>query len=60
VSTEARNAGGSVRIDLATGLITSTFQLMPAADTFDLWLVDNNPVEGGTTRADSGDTFLAS
>ena len=58
LSSEARNAGGSVRIDLATGDITSTLQLMPATDTFDLWLVDNQPGGGDTTLAESGDDLL--
>ena len=35
VSDEALNAGGSVRIDLAAGLITSTVQLLPASDVRD-------------------------
>jgi hypothetical protein len=58
LSSEARNAGGSVRIDLASGDITSTLQLMPAPDTFDLWLVDNQPGGGDTTLAESGDDLL--
>ncbi|MET0167332.1 MAG: hypothetical protein ABW318_20295, partial [Vicinamibacterales bacterium] len=58
LSSEERNTGGSVRIDLATGDIASTLQLMPATDTFDLWLVDNQPVGGDTTLAESGDDLL--
>lgn len=58
MSTEARNAGGSVRIDLATGLVTSTLQLMPAGETFDLWLVDNRAGDGRTTPAGSSDAML--
>jgi cytochrome c peroxidase len=58
VSTEARNAGGSVRIDLASGAVTSTLQLMEMTGTFDLWLIDNRPGDRHTTLADAGDDVL--
>jgi hypothetical protein len=58
LSNEARDAGGSVRIDLAAGTIMSTLQLMPLADTFDLWLVDNQPGDGHATLAESDDASL--
>jgi len=59
LSNGARNAGGSVRIDLATGVVTSTLQLMPTERTFELWLSDNQPGERHTTLADSGDVLKA-
>jgi cytochrome c peroxidase len=60
LSSERLNAGGNVRIDLATGAITSALQLMPTADTdrFDLWLVDNQPGNGHTTLAEAEDHLL--
>jgi cytochrome c peroxidase len=58
VSTEGLNAGGSVRIDLVTGVVESTVQLLPATEMFDLWLIDNQPGGGNTTLADSGDASL--
>jgi cytochrome c peroxidase len=59
LSNEPRNAGGSVRIDLATGVITSTLQLMPTEGTFELWLSDNQSGEGRTTLAEDGDVLKA-
>ena len=37
---------------------SSTLQLMPVADTFDLWLADNQPGDGHATLADPGDALL--
>jgi len=58
VSSEAVNAGGRVGVDLATGAVASFLQLLPPADTFDLWLVDNQPGPGHSTLADPGDGLL--
>ena len=57
VSSEAVNAGGQVVADLATGTVTSTVQLLPLGDTFDLWLIDNLPDPGHTTLAEHGDAL---
>ena len=58
VSNEPQNGGGSVTIDLRAGTIASTLQLMPTTETFDLWLIDNQPGDGHATLADSGDELL--
>jgi cytochrome c peroxidase len=58
VSHEAVNAGGRVTVDLTTGTVTSNIQLLPPADTFDLWLVDNQPHAGHTTLAEPGDILM--
>jgi cytochrome c peroxidase len=60
ISGEKQNAGGNVRIDLATGAITSALELMPTGDNdrFDLWLADNQPWDGHTTLADVGDHLM--
>ncbi len=58
VSSEAVNAGGRVEVDLATGTVGSNVQLLPPADTFDLWLIDNQPDPGHTTLAEHGDTLM--
>ena len=58
VSSEAVNAGGRVAIDLATGTVGSLLQLLPPAETFDLWLVDNQPHPNQTTLAEPGDKLL--
>ena len=57
VSSEAVNAGGRVVVDLATGTVGSNVQLLPLGDTFDLWLIDNQPGPGHTTLAEHGDTL---
>jgi cytochrome c peroxidase len=58
VSSEAVNAGGRVGVDLATGAVGSNVRLLPLGDTFDLWLVDNQPGPGHSTLADHGDGLL--
>ena len=58
LSSEALNAGGRVRIDLAAGSVTSTVELLPTDDTFDLWLIDNRPGPGHTTLADRLDLLM--
>jgi mono/diheme cytochrome c family protein len=58
VSNEAVNAGGRVTVDLTTGAVISNLQLLPPADTFELWLVDNQPHAGHTTLAEHGDSLL--
>jgi hypothetical protein len=55
LSSEPLNAGGSVRVDLTTGAVTSTVQLLPLDGVFDLWLVDNRPGPDHTTLADPSD-----
>jgi cytochrome c peroxidase len=52
------NAGGSVAIDLTTGLVTSKLTGMATGGSFDLWFVDNRPAPGHTTLAESRDTLL--
>ena len=58
VSSEAVNAGGRVGVDLATGAVGSNVRLLPPGDTFDLWLIDNQPGPGHSTLADHGDGLL--
>jgi hypothetical protein len=58
LSSEPLNAGGTVRVDLTTGAVTSTVRLLPQDGTFDLWLVDNRPGPGHTTFAESSDVLL--
>ena len=58
VSSEAVNAGGRVVVDLATGTVTSSVQLLPSAGTFDLWLIDNQPNPAHTTLAEHGDSLM--
>jgi hypothetical protein len=58
VSSEAINAGGRVVVDLAAGSVESSVQLLPPGDTFDLWLIDNQPGPGHTTLAQHGDDLL--
>jgi hypothetical protein len=58
VSAEAVNAGGSVTVDLETGVVRSDVRLLPAAGTFDLWLIDNRPGLDHSTLADDADGVL--
>jgi hypothetical protein len=58
VSNEAVNAGGRVTVDLTTGAVSSNLQLLPPAETFELWLVDNQPHAGHTTLAEHGDSLM--
>ena len=58
ISSEAVNAGGRVRVDLATGTVDSFVQLLPSDGTFDLWLIDNKPGPGRTTLAQQGDDLM--
>jgi cytochrome c peroxidase len=58
VSSEAVNAGGRVTVDLATGTVMSNVQLLPPAETFDLWLIDNQPGAGHTTLAEPWDGVM--
>jgi cytochrome c peroxidase len=58
VSSEALNAGGRVQVDLATGAVASNVQLLPLQETFDLWLIDNQPGPGHSTLAEHGDGLL--
>ena len=58
VSSEEVNAGGRVVIDRTTGTVSSNLQLLPPAETFELWLADNQPHAGNTTLAEPGDTLL--
>jgi cytochrome c peroxidase len=58
VSSEAMNAGGTVKVDLASGAVTSTVDLLPAGAAFDLWLLDNRPGPGHTTLADPQDRLV--
>ena len=55
MASESLNAGGRVRIDLATGVVTSTVELLPPGGAFDLWLIDNRPGLGHTTLAEPSD-----
>ena len=36
-------------------MVSSSVSLLPLADAFDLWLVDNQPGPGRSTLADFGD-----
>src|SRR5688572_18975283 len=58
ISDETVNAGGRVAVDRATGVVSSNVQLLPPAETFDLWLVDNQPGSGHTALAEPGDALL--
>jgi cytochrome c peroxidase len=58
VTAEALNAGGRVSIDLATGEVASTVQLLPAGENFDLWFIDNQPGSAQTTLADPSDLLM--
>ena len=58
VSSEEANAGGRVTIDLATGTVSSNVQLFPPAETFDLWLLDNQPAPRHTTLAEPTDKLM--
>jgi hypothetical protein len=58
LSNEAINAGGRVTVDLATGSVESSVQLLPLDQTFDLWLIDNRPAPGHTTLAEAGDGLM--
>jgi len=58
VSTEAVNAGGRVAVDLTSGTVLSNLQLLPPAEVFELWLVDNQPHAGHTTLAEPGDSLM--
>jgi len=55
MSGEDVNAGGQVTVDLTTGVVDSTVRLLPLGESFDLWLVDNQPGAGQTTLAEDGD-----
>jgi cytochrome c peroxidase len=58
VSNEAVHAGGRVAVDLTTGTVSSILQLLPPAEMFELWLVDNQPHTGHTTLAEQGDNLM--
>jgi hypothetical protein len=59
LSSEPRNAGGRVRVDLTTGTVTSAVTGLPLdGSLFDLWLVDNRSSPGHSTLAESGDVLL--
>src|SRR5262245_48381763 len=58
VSSEAVNAGGRVTVNLATGAVGSNVQLLPLQETFDLWLIDNQPGPGHSTLAEHGDGLM--
>ena len=58
VSSEALNAGGTVSVDLTAGTVTSALKLLPADQTFDLWLSDNRPAPGHTTLAEAWDVLM--
>jgi hypothetical protein len=54
---EARNAAGTVQIDMKTGRITAEARGLEAKD-YDLWLVDNLAVVGGSALPDPGDSMV--
>ena len=58
VSSEELNAGGRVVVDRTSGTVSSNLQLLPPAEAFDLWLVDNQPHTGHTTLAEEGDSLM--
>src|SRR5262245_26222904 len=58
ITDEPVNAGGHVVVDLTTGVVTSSAQLLPKDDSFDLWLVDNQPGPHRTTLADPTDRLM--
>ena len=58
VSSEDVNAGGTVSVDLTAGTVTSAVRLLPADQTFDLWLIDNRPAQGHTALAEPSDVLL--
>jgi cytochrome c peroxidase len=58
LTNESFNAGGTVRIDLGDGSVVSQIQGLPSADSFDLWLIDNQAGVGQTTFAESQDVLL--
>ena len=58
VSNEAVNAGGRVTVDLTTGTVLSNIQLLPPAETFELWLLDNQPHTDHTTLAEPSDRLM--
>jgi hypothetical protein len=58
ITNEGLNAGGSVTLDLASGLVASEIRLMPASALFELWLVDNRLGAGHTTLTDAQDVSL--
>ncbi|HWB84034.1 MAG TPA: hypothetical protein VG675_07835 [Bryobacteraceae bacterium] len=58
LTSEAMNAGGNVTIDLAAGSVDSNVRGLPSGDTYDLWLMKNQPGPGGTTMAEGQDVFL--
>jgi cytochrome c peroxidase len=58
LSSEPMNSGGRVRIDLASGAVTSTVRGLPPGGSFELWLADNRPSLGHTTLAETGDALL--
>lgn len=52
------NAGGTVRLDLETDLVTSSVQGLPLDSAFDLWLVRNQAAGGSSTLADPTDLLV--
>lgn len=58
LASESFNAGGTVTIDLSDGSVVSQVRGLPAADAFDLWLIDNRSGVGQTTFAESQDVLL--
>jgi hypothetical protein len=56
LTSETFNAGGRVRINVATGGVISNVRGLPLDGSFDLWLVDNLPQ--ASTLADSQDIAM--
>src|SRR3954453_14601847 len=52
------NAGGSVQLDLKTGLVTSTVKGLPLDGVVDLWLIQTQPGGGSRTLADPNDLLV--
>jgi cytochrome c peroxidase len=58
ISSEAVNAGGRVVVDLMTGTVESSVELLPRDTPFELWLIDNQASLGGTTLGDEADRLM--
>ena len=58
ITSESLNSGGSVRIDMAAGSITSEVTGLPSTGVFDLWVIDNRPAHGHSTLAEPSDVMI--
>jgi len=59
LSVDIAPASGVARFDLVDGKVALEVTGLPVNETFDVWLVDNLPAPGHSTKPDFGDDMIA-